>query len=334
MNARDYYVGYNATTIDWVFYSYFKTYLRYIILGKDINVAPLIRTPNSSWSFAGNQVYSVTRLYAYFHYHAANTLGWAGGTQQRYVMGASHNLDHFDWAKEHIVSINLSLTGGYKTERGESTLNYFKSAKVNTDGALSMINDYINSLDLGGNDKRMFKAKIGSIYKHYHDSSEHPDKSVLQQYLIKKNVIDEFIYISTPYGYPIPILPSVYLHYMQLGDSEMLKKLLRDAYKFPDWKFAFDPVSTKKHMRRFRMHRGELSGVQGRITGCNEELFTNLGNVLINTSSNSGFELSGKLSKLFMTIAEMLATCNQDPNCRSQVAYDYPVVAASVCAIM
>jgi hypothetical protein len=334
LHAKNYYVTYNATTIDWSFYSYFKTFLRYIEISKNINVAPLIRTPDSNWYFDNTPVNSMQRLFQYFHYHVANQTPESSTNVRPYVMGETTNLDHFEWVKSHIVSCNLSLTGGYEGRCGESTLHYFKDAYVHSTGAIDMINSYIDSLDLNGVDKELFKTKILSIYEYYHKSIKHNDMAVIQQYLIKKQAIDDILYISTPYGYPIPIDASIYLLYLQKADYSQLKILLKEAYEKPDNEFAFDPVSTRHQMHEFNMHIDDLRGVQGRITGCNEELFTKLGNVIINTSTDSGFELTGKLSYLFTAIVDIIAACKKDNSCLSQIKLDYPVGSDNICSIM
>jgi len=334
--TKDYYVVYNATTIEWVFYSYFVSFIRYLEMSKDMVVAPLFRTPNEKWKHNGKDMHTVNDVLEQFKYNVNNNVkGWADGQNSTY--SENKNFDHYDWVKEHFISVNLALTGGFGGNYGESTLHYFSSAQVHTSGAMDKIASFINGMELSNDHKNLYLGKLRSFYDFYHKSennTDNKDNSVLMQILIKKEIVDDVLVLTTPYGFPLPIKPSKYLNLIQNDDVDAMKVEMANIYNLPDSNFVIDGAETKRRMGMFGIERGDLRGVQGRFVPINEELVTTSGNIIINNWNSSGWDLNTKMFKLYEIILEMMADCASDERCLDQYFSKNPYAVQSYCSMM
>ena len=335
--SGDYYAVYNATTMEWMFYSYYITFIRYLTINKDIVVAPLFRVPNSNWIHNGNEMHNINDVISKLQYNISNNIrGWCDDLETTYAI--NNNLDHFDWAKEFLISVNLTLTGGNHIGEidGEATLDYFRLGSVHTNGALNKINAHIDSLSLSIESKNIFKTKIKSFYDHYHINATDKSKkdiSGLMQILIKKDIVDDVLRITTPYGFFLPVKPSVYLQLLQHNRISVIQDILRVIYSKNNSEFSIDGEETKSRMQEFFIDRGLLKAVQGRFIPVNEEVITKKGNIIINTWNDSGYDLNNKMYKLYEIIVSMLIECTDDANCLAQYRLDQPYNTDTYCNI-
>jgi hypothetical protein len=68
----EYYVVYSATTMDWLFYSYFLTLIKHLKSGTDIYTNPLLRIQNDSWEHKGNLMTSISDVLKQFNDYIKN----------------------------------------------------------------------------------------------------------------------------------------------------------------------------------------------------------------------------------------------------------------------
>jgi hypothetical protein len=82
---------------------------------------------------------------------------------------STNNLDALLYVTEHMISVNLSLTGGLGGESGESTLHYFKNKYTNSNNiALNKILSYIQTLkNLTPDEKNIYVNKIEACYDNF-----------------------------------------------------------------------------------------------------------------------------------------------------------------------
>ena len=317
--SGDYYAVYNATTIEWLFYNYYITFIRYLTLKKDIVVAPLFRVPNSNWNHNGNEINNIDDVISKLQYNVSNDIsGWCDGSWTTY--NKNKKLDYFSWSKEFLLSVNLSITGGNHNDEDdkESTLSYFKKGVVNANGALDRINEHIDSLFLSIDSKNIFKTKIKTFYNDYYNNETDKSKkdiSVLMQILIKKDIVDDVLRITTPFGFFLPYKASDYLKALQENKIEIIKDYLSTINRLDDKHFKIDGHETKKIMKNFMINDGLLRAVQGRFIPVNEEVITTKGNIIINTWNDSGYDLNNKMFKLYEIIVSMMIECKDDDNC-------------------
>ena len=323
--SESYYVLYNATTFDWIYYYYFMSLIRYIILKKPICTLPLMRFKNlNAVNPTGSPVSNVAEAVADINLKIKNNVeGYCDFRTLSFNDPRSlKNLDHYSWAKEYMVPMNLSLCGGVSGV-GESTIGYFKSAKVQTSNAISFLTKYIDSLDyLPNESKHKFKQKIlQSFIKMKMKSGE---KSILTQTFIKKSEIDKVAILTTPFGFPLPMPLSQYLELMQLGEMKKLEEDIETFYTLPDEYFPIEPKETKKRMNEEIGHPSRnpyctkgLRNVQARFIPVNEELITTPGNVIVNNWTSSGYSLNPKLNEIYKIVLELVLECKNNPKCKA-----------------
>ena len=145
----------------------------------------------------------------------------------------------------------------------------------------------------------------------------HNVQATLLQYCFKKTFIDKVTYLSTPFGYPLPIKPSEYLNFLQTNQIQAIRNLLiilpdpaKDEY---NGQYKIDPLNTWKQITDHKINEGNIAFVQLRVCPLLEYDSWDNGNVLINEMSSNGFDISYKISPL-LTFLNDHFTKNVKPN--------------------
>lgn len=305
--SNDYYVLYNSTSFDWIFYYYIISLLTYISLNKDICTLPLMRFPNVHKDLF-NGINSIDDVFKKLQSHINdNTIGFEGKSYNDATIKEKY-LDHFSWAKDYLISVNLTLLSGI---RGESTLMYFKKAKTNTLIGINKLDDLIdyrfkNSTKIL---RDVYKIKIRDLYSKFTNSID-KEKSIINQFFIKKDLIDKIAYLCIPTGYPIPYKLSDALDKIQKNKISDLEDDILKIKNFSPDMFKIEGLRTKELIDRWNLgidtrNRNKLSNLQARLIPYDQIMFTTPGNIIIKSWTSSGLLQNDKINEIYKLIMEM-----------------------------
>ena len=285
----DYYVCYTATARPFSLLYRILSLVRQIQLGKDVNTqVTLFRASNPQ------NIHNTKEMFALIknkigeqktadqpnpaHANGEDALG------NKYDMDGQFALDWHSWFKDVCMSVNLSLLGSHRT--GESTLFYFLTGKANTsvDIAMKLIRNLLDELPIIDAKRDIFYAQLVSHYEYYYqraNSTRYHVGSSLFQIFIKKSVVDSLLYISTPFGNPLPIKASEFLEDLQTNNADTLVGKMSDIYyNIPDSAFTVLPNLTRTRMKADFLHSSLLS-VQGRLISTADDILLEEGNVRV-----------------------------------------------------
>ena len=267
----DYYVVYHGTLRIHTFLYQIQTIIRHIILGKDMNKNCLLFRifPESS----KYKVKDVESFFEYIKYKAKES-------HTKFDIG---NLDHELWWKKKAMAVNLSLFQG---SGGENSFQYFISAHSRTSPTYikNTIKKVINLFPMEREYNQMFTKMFYMYFEQYYSGA----KSSLYQIFIKKEVVDSLLYISTPYGWPLPIKASEVLSSLQKNNfnSSILPKINHSNFGKEINKININPEETKRHLRMYNL-KNNLDNLQARYIASAEEIIMKDDNVICHLCQKS-----------------------------------------------
>lgn len=147
-------------------------------------------------------------------------------------------LDYWSFFKVAGISVNLSAFGG-KLNSGESTYSYFKNSRSNTAADFMfdvllyrMLLKIFNDDGKTENIAKFFKNKCDEfkiLYNNLYGTNgctiyPYCSGAKLLQIFIHKEIVDDVLYISTPYGNPLGLNTKQTLKNLRTGKIEDIKK--------------------------------------------------------------------------------------------------------------
>jgi hypothetical protein len=332
-----YYTVYHGCPRASYFLMEIETIFYCIMQRRDVN-SVLFRSKDNTWRYDNKPVNDMSSFKEYIVHNVKqnkptnirsilrnpeNLINGVANSKNR-----EYNLDHYNFYKKLGISVNLSIMGG---KSGENTFEYFIDEVSNTspNAIFNLINIMIDHYfpESTGSWRTLAKFRIRQFYDQNYTvknsnnyyGTENKSDSVLIQINIKKEIVDDVLYISTPYGYPIDIPAHEILEYYQRGEFPSLFARI-DSYNLSsDRKFKKtfipdiknDRTSVKTFNNWFgsvgdyilsSFPRGDVTNLQGRLVTANQELFLEKDNFVIKTFDKSGFDHSNRFFELYMLI--------------------------------
>lgn len=337
----EYYVCYNATARPFSFLYRILSMIRQIQRGTAINRDATIFRMSNPQNVDNVQEF-LTVMQQKIHEqktpdHANRYLaGTTDANGSMYDRQGTPALDWQPWFKDVAMSVNLSLLGSERS--GESTLFYFLTGKANTSVtvAMSLIQKVVKELPLDAQQQHFFYQRLVAHFDHFYQrvgSTRYHVDSSLFQIFIKKKIIDKILYISTPFGNPLPIRASEFCEDLQKNNVDMLLGKMNDIYNSPDSNFVVLPKTTRERMAVDGLTESLLS-VQGRLISTADDILLEEGAVRVFDFSDTFQDELEKELDLYRIIVDMLITCKLDADCSGAIAQEYTVAAKDLCSMM
>jgi hypothetical protein len=303
---------------------------------KDVN-SILFRSRDNTWRYGNKLVNNMSSFKEYIVHNVKQNEYDIPGDPENLIYGVANsatrinNLDHYLFYKKIAISVNLSIMGG---KLGESTFNYFMDELSNTPekSIFNLINIMIDHYfpkyseywrDLAKVKIRQFYDENYTLNSTNYYGTENLSDSVLMQINIKKEIVDDVLYISTPFGYPIDIPAHEILEYYQRDDFPSLLDRIDSYNSSADLKFNKNFLPDIKNdntsVNTFNNWFGavgdhllgkfpprDITDLQGRLVTANQKLFLEKDNFVIKTFDKSGFDHSNRFFELYMLVLHML----------------------------
>ena len=172
--------------------------------------------------------------------------------------------------------------------------------------------------------KREYNLMFTGIFYMYFEQYYSGAKSSLYQIFIKKEVVDSLLYISTPYGWPLPIKASEVLSSLQKNNfkSSILPKINHSNFGEEINKLNINPEATKNRLHEYRL-KNNLDNLQARYVASAEEIIMKDDNVIIFDYNKDFSNDLGKNIKLYRLITDLILYCKDFPECFSEHAHLY-----------
>jgi hypothetical protein len=327
--SPDYYTVYHATSRMAYFCMQLQTMVRHMVLKKDIYTT-IFRQPNKDWFYNENVVTNMKTFKEFALNKLQTNTGELISDDYKYEQdGITNNkhetrFDWFSWFKLFGLSVNFTLASG---NPGENSINYLTNSISHT-GTEFIVNEVRTVL------RRIFDTdqafdNIMHFYNQFYGQSDDSksdnfSESVLLQIHIKKEIIDEVLYVSTPYGIPVTDNAGKILDMYQSGNYDELKNHLhtisrehldtcKNNLSSPNQKFTFDNYLScgAEYMMKTYGLQDTLKNVQGRFICANEELIVTPGNVIVSSLDKNSFNDNYKFYELYKLMISLLIKYNK-----------------------
>jgi hypothetical protein len=324
--STDYYTVYHATSRISYFYMQLETILRHMVLKKNIHTT-IFRQPNNNWVYGDKVVKDMKTFKEFALDKLQQNKGEAIQDGYFYEQDGVTNMknippvfDYFSWYKMFGISVNLTLASG---QPSENSINYLVNNITYTDSSF-IITRTKALLNLIFDNDQAFNDIMEFYNGCYNSTNENCSTSVLLQIHIKKEIIDEILYISTPHGLPITNNAGKILDMYQSGDYTKLKNHLHtisrehlgvcnNNMRSPNQPFTFDNYLAcgSAYMMGLSNVPDSLLNVQGRFVCANEELIVTPGNVIVSSLDKNSFNDNYKFYELYKLLISLLIKSNK-----------------------
>jgi len=249
-------------------------------------------------------------------------------------------LDRESWYKDLAISVNLNLFGG-QPDTAESTLEFFiKSIDFSDDISQKIITSILTQFPLG---KKTYDIYYNRIKKH-HDKFYNYKKVILYQIFIRKNIINDILILTTPFGIPLELDPKTVLTNIQYGHHQNLlhprqkisniDSIVEDLNFIGDGRSPyFNKPAPGKYHSQMNAHsvdrisfinttdlRNNIDHLQGRLIGVANKIITgkdadSYDNVFMFNYNNHFEDMTASKLDLYKIIIDLMLECGMNPSC-------------------